>query len=324
MDRDMEQCEGKLITLAVVCYNFEKYIAEALDGAFAQTYSPLEILISDDCSTDRTWEIVQAKVAMYHGPHRIKLSRNPVNLGLALHENKIFELAQSDWIVFQSGDDVSMPNRVERVSKEIARNSRLKCIHCRCQIIDENGQIVELPKRIKDREDYKPETFRVPGILGAGAVYHRDIYDVFGPLGSHVLNEDQVLPLRAKLLGEIKFIDEKMVQYRKHLDNLSGNDLIRVAKKEQNAIYRKKIALSYYQELMDLQWLDLQHPEMFNEIIRYRRLIEDNIKIAFYLSTWVLRPRMRGWLFWCLIFSPRMLSLFITRAYYRLIRSLSR
>jgi glycosyltransferase involved in cell wall biosynthesis len=46
-------------------YNHERFIAEAVRGALSQTYSPLEIIISDDCSTDRTFEIIQSEVAGY-------------------------------------------------------------------------------------------------------------------------------------------------------------------------------------------------------------------------------------------------------------------
>jgi len=46
----MKAQEKSLITLALVAYNQERFISEALEGAFAQTYSPLEIILSDDCS----------------------------------------------------------------------------------------------------------------------------------------------------------------------------------------------------------------------------------------------------------------------------------
>ena len=58
----MGSMEGPLVSFCVKCYNQERYIGEALEGVFAQTYRPLEIVISDDASTDRSWEIIQAAV----------------------------------------------------------------------------------------------------------------------------------------------------------------------------------------------------------------------------------------------------------------------
>lgn len=48
-----------LVTFALIAYDQERFIREAVEGAFSQTYSPLEIILSDDCSSDRTFEIIK-------------------------------------------------------------------------------------------------------------------------------------------------------------------------------------------------------------------------------------------------------------------------
>ena len=65
-----------LVTFVILSYNEERFIREGIQGAFSQTYSPLEIIISDDCSTDRTFEIIQEEVEGYKGPHKVVLNRN--------------------------------------------------------------------------------------------------------------------------------------------------------------------------------------------------------------------------------------------------------
>lgn len=77
--------KNPLITIAVFAYNQEEFIRDAVNGAFSQTYSPLEIILSDDCSSDRTFEIMQEMANTYQGPHRVICRRNPFNLGTALH-----------------------------------------------------------------------------------------------------------------------------------------------------------------------------------------------------------------------------------------------
>ena len=56
---EKEKYDRPLVTFALFAYNQEQYIREAIEGAFAQTYQPLEIILSDDCSTDRTFEIMR-------------------------------------------------------------------------------------------------------------------------------------------------------------------------------------------------------------------------------------------------------------------------
>ena len=94
-----------------MAFNQEKFIAEAVRGALSQTYSPLEIILSDDCSVDRTYEIIESMAAHYTGPHKIILNRNKSNLGLAGHSNRVTRMAHGELIVGAAGDDVSMPHR---------------------------------------------------------------------------------------------------------------------------------------------------------------------------------------------------------------------
>src|SRR5690606_9493062 len=90
--------ERPLVTFALFAYNQENYIREAIEGAFAQTYEPLEIILSDDCSTDQTFEIMQEVVLGYNGPHKVCVRRNEVNLGLAGHINSILAQAEGEFI----------------------------------------------------------------------------------------------------------------------------------------------------------------------------------------------------------------------------------
>src|SRR5215208_5561829 len=91
-----------LVSFALLTYNHEKFIRDAVSAAFAQTYQPLEIIISDDCSTDQTFEIVQEMVLAYTGEHRVVLRRNPENLGadgLGLHVTRVFDSSEGELIV---------------------------------------------------------------------------------------------------------------------------------------------------------------------------------------------------------------------------------
>src|SRR3954464_2454463 len=100
-----------LVTFAVAAFNQERFIREAVEAAFAQTWSPLEIVLSDDCSRDRTFEIMQEMAAAYRGPHKIILNRNPRQLSIGGHINRVVEVSRGELIVGAAGDDISLPER---------------------------------------------------------------------------------------------------------------------------------------------------------------------------------------------------------------------
>jgi glycosyltransferase involved in cell wall biosynthesis len=83
-----------LVTFALIAYNQEEYIREAVESALAQDYSPLEIIISDDCSKDNTFNIIQEVTSLYKGNHKVVINRNPENIGIGSHINKLNILAK--------------------------------------------------------------------------------------------------------------------------------------------------------------------------------------------------------------------------------------
>jgi glycosyltransferase involved in cell wall biosynthesis len=99
-----------LVTFALMCHDQRPFIREALSAAFAQDYRPLEILISDDHSTDGTFDIVQEEVGNYRGPHTVRVVRHEKNIGF---ENwfRTAEAARGEFVVGAHGDDVSCPER---------------------------------------------------------------------------------------------------------------------------------------------------------------------------------------------------------------------
>src|SRR3954464_9261148 len=100
-----------LLTFFVAAFNQEAFVRHAVESALAQTYSPLEVILSDDCSSDRTFEIMQKIAAEYHGPHQVIMNRNPVRQSLGGHLNRIVAIARGELIVGAAGDDISLLDR---------------------------------------------------------------------------------------------------------------------------------------------------------------------------------------------------------------------
>ena len=112
-----------LVSFILLAYNQERYIHQAIDGALSQAYSPLEIILSDDCSPDRTFAIMQEKASAYVGPHEIVLNRNSQNLGLGRHYSRAMELAHGEIVELAAGDDISLPSRTEESVRMLQRDS---------------------------------------------------------------------------------------------------------------------------------------------------------------------------------------------------------
>ena len=222
----MNQSNIPLVTFALFAYNQEEYVAEAVRSALAQTYMPLEIILSDDCSTDGTFDIMQSLAENYSGPHVIKLNRNSRNLGIGAHVNHSLSMARGAWIVMAAGDDVSNPYRVESLVGLTSENSRYKALFSGMEIIDDEGRQIEtslLPGSITHRDNLtRMIPSWCPGIHGATSAWHRDLFDFFGPLESDAVTEDRILAMRAALLGEIGYLSEALVRYRRHGNNVSG------------------------------------------------------------------------------------------------------
>ena len=243
-----------LVTFSVCCYQQERYIEEALNSAFAQTYSPLEIVVSDDCSRDSTFEIAKNMVEQYRGPHKVILNRNEVNLGLAGNINKIWELASGEFLVSQAGDDVSFPHRTAAlVEAWLSREPRPDLVYSGLIQIDENGN------RLAEVTDVITETPGIEGTVtgrkifiagGQVAAYARAVHFNIGPLNDDVGAEDFVYSFRALLGNGIAGIPEPLVKYRIHSKSIIGKNW-RIKKQDVDVQAEKKHLETQYSILKE-------------------------------------------------------------------------
>ena len=286
-------------TLLITCYNFENFIREAVESALAQTYEPLDIIVSDDCSTDRSWEVIQETVAAYKGPHHVILNHNEKNLGFALNLNKSYGMARTDWVLNQSGDDISLPTRVEEYARFIESNSKLRCVGAWYEEMDVTGKT--RPPRFAQPTAAQLSRSLIPSIIGVVPAYHMDVFRIFGPLGGQVWNEDAVLVLRAKLIGEVGLVEKKLVRYRFHDANMGGG---KADDAKRHVAYLTNRRLPFlYQQMTDLYVAERLFPERGTEFLRMRRRIEDEAYLKWLVSNWTLHPEWRGRLSRDLLFS---------------------
>ncbi|MGH9784801.1 MAG: glycosyltransferase family 2 protein, partial [Terriglobia bacterium] len=138
-----------LVSFILLTYNQQKFVEEAVRSALLQTYQPLEIIVSDDASTDRTFEIARTLIDEYRGPHFVTGCVNARNLGTNGHLNIAVRKAKGEFIVVAAGDDVSLPGRVEKLVRQW--RSGASGVFSNATIIDAQSN----PKEIFVRQGYK-------------------------------------------------------------------------------------------------------------------------------------------------------------------------
>src|SRR5258706_94721 len=101
--------DGPLISVLMLCYNHEKFVAEAVAGALDQTHSPLEIIIVDDGSSDGTAEVIGATLAKHPDSFRATFVKNPKNMGPFAATLIGLGIVRGNFIVNAAGDDIMLP-----------------------------------------------------------------------------------------------------------------------------------------------------------------------------------------------------------------------
>jgi len=128
------------ITVALPVYNGERFLARALDSILGQTLTDLEVVISDNASTDGTADICE-KYAALDG--RVRYVRNERNIGAAPNFNRALELARGHFFKWASYDDWLEPTYLERCVEALKAQPDLVAAWPRTKIYDESGDLLE-------------------------------------------------------------------------------------------------------------------------------------------------------------------------------------
>jgi GT2 family glycosyltransferase len=145
------------VSICLPVYNGENYLHGAVESALDQTFRDLELLIVDDCSTDRTNEIARGFAAI---DSRVKVSRNTENLGLFCNYNKCMEIASGEFIKLFAHDDIFEPTILERMLSVFERESDVALVSASKGWVDEDGHPLEPTSRseLKTMRPFQSDT----------------------------------------------------------------------------------------------------------------------------------------------------------------------
>lgn len=118
-----------LVAIIIATYNSSQFVIETLESAKAQTWQNIELIVSDDCSSDNTVELCRQWINQNKDQFvRTELITVPKNTGISANCNRCINAAQTNWIKFIAGDDILLPNCIEDNVKFILANPEAKII----------------------------------------------------------------------------------------------------------------------------------------------------------------------------------------------------
>ena len=252
-----------LISIVLVAYNQEAFICDAVLSVIEQDYENLEILISDDCSTDKTYDIISQIYESYLGPHRLRINRNEKNMGIGAHVSHAVSMVKGDYIVMASGDDISLPSRVSNSVSVIENKGEMGAVigryHPFDQLCEDSGaweprhaqsnQVIKAGSNDWFKRSHQGKLVGMPGVA---AMWNRKLFELFGSIPSHASAEDVVLANRCLIAGlGVAFTSDKFVFYRKHPNQITS---------VKRSGFERRIILSRVISLTELLSFKGQHP----------------------------------------------------------------
>ena len=130
------------LSAVIIAFNEEKYIAETIFSAINQSYKNLKILVSDNCSTDNTYEILKTIKVEHSNIIAIKQEKN---IGAAENFNFLVETANTDFFCWLSGHDILQKDYISSAVNAFKDNPDLSLVYPKSVQIDEKGILTNIP-----------------------------------------------------------------------------------------------------------------------------------------------------------------------------------
>jgi glycosyltransferase involved in cell wall biosynthesis len=214
-----------LVSIGIPLYNAERYLQGALEALVRQTHQDLEIIISDNASTDRTQAICEAFAAR---DPRIRYIRQPFNRGAAYNHNFVAHIATGEYFRWYAYDDLMGPECIAECARTLDESADVVLAWPRPSVINGSGTLVDdfrvdLPwddrtpsSRLRSR--VTPDDSQVGWCFPIYGLARRDAFLKCLPMGAYN-RSDTVLLAHLALLGRWRELPQGLFFCRVHEDN---------------------------------------------------------------------------------------------------------
>ncbi|WP_194712479.1 glycosyltransferase family 2 protein [Noviherbaspirillum soli] len=216
--------------IALCTYNGQKFLEEQLASIIAQRQLPDSIVICDDCSSDQTWEILQAFETA--SPVPVKIVRHADRQGVVRNFETAVGLLQTDIVFLCDQDDLWLPEKISTIAALFESDHEATLVFTDAVLVDEQGQ--ELGEslfselQISRSEEWALSQGRAFEVLcrrnvitGATTAFRRSLLDAALPFPASYLH-DEWLGLLAAATGKVVKLPEPTIKYRQHGNNVIG------------------------------------------------------------------------------------------------------
>lgn len=251
------------VSVIMPVYNMESYLKEAVGSILQQSFENFELIVVDDSSTDRSWDVL----CTYYDSRLVCL-RNIENIGNYPSRNKGMRVAKGKYICVMDADDIAFPDRIEKQFEYMELHPAV--LACGSQFIC-IGMGNTYPKPLKYQDIQlqllKDNRFLHPSLFIRTAV----LKELGGYDERYRYSSDYDLACRLALRGEIVNMPDVLMQYRIHNTQISS--AYRLAQKQYAREIRQKYQLEMIRRFKSLEndmpeSEDIQYP-VIGEIIFY-------------------------------------------------------
>lgn len=242
---NLTQQDRALVTVCMPAYNYGRYLDSAIQSIFDQTYRPIELIVVDDGSSDGSHEILERLRSTAPIPMKIIHSGHQ---GVAAAMNQGVQEAAGTWIAVAHADDISKPDRVEKLMK--MATSSVSLIHSGYTNFYDSSELGQRDSSEVDLPPARGEALR--GLLlhrldvrSMTIMFSRNSCVEKGGFDETLPVEDWQLILKMADAGLIAYVDEPLVYRRIHSSNLSFT-----AHKKKAPISKADFAYSVLEEVI--------------------------------------------------------------------------
>ncbi|WP_312669603.1 glycosyltransferase family 2 protein [Stutzerimonas nitrititolerans] len=211
------------VSVMIVTYNQEDLISETIESVLLQDYENIEIIVSDDASTDGTPEIIREYAEQY--PEKIFPVFNEKNLGITGNSNAAFFACTGELVAVLGGDDLYLPNKIS-FQVELFRNADVVLSYHSVEIfLHQTGEVLFISNTTA-RENLNDayEIISKGGIPGASSVMvRRSACPKYGFNPEFPVVSDWLFFIEVAMRGKVAKLDGVYGRYRKHGKGASEN-----------------------------------------------------------------------------------------------------
>ncbi len=209
-----------LVSVVMPAYNGEKYIGKAIQSILDQTYQDWELIIVDDCGTDKTMEIVNK-----YKDKRIQVIHNNKNEGIAFSRNKAIENSRGDYIAILDDDDIALPNRLKIQVDYLDTHPEISVVGGRSYWIDDNDQIIKSTTATLTNPLYIAAIYLFSGVyINCTCMFRKELFTENKIRYQHNMlgMEDVLFWIECSKVAKLSNVEEFVSLHRDHPDRESN------------------------------------------------------------------------------------------------------